>query len=499
MKRHFLLLLGAILALCFFTVQCTSGASDETRTIRRPVVSGTFYPADPKILRDTVEGFLSQAHDTPVDGELFGLAVPHAGYIYSGGIAAQGYALIRNMDFDAVVIMAPSHHYDFPGASIYSIGDYQTPLGIVRVDRGLSRKLESMSSRFHFEPLAHKKEHSLEVQLPFLQVVMPDTPIVPIVIGDQSFQTCTALSDALLALSREKKLLFLVSTDLSHYYPYDTANKMDQSTLEYIRGMQWNELYTRCLQRKNEMCGLSGMITLMLMAEKIGITEGIILQHANSGDTQGDKTRVVGYAAIAFVKRPDGRITGGHEEEGVFTRAQKQRLLEIARDSIREYVTTGKRLEISIADPALTVHSGAFVTLKENGVLRGCIGQFIADRPLYEVVREMAIAAAVRDTRFRPVRPEEIDAIHIHISVLSPLKRVASPDDVILGTHGIYIRQGFRSGTFLPEVAAETGWSKEEFIEHCLVDKAGLSRDALTRGAELYIYTTESFSEDEIR
>jgi AmmeMemoRadiSam system protein B len=205
--------------------------------IRRPAVAGSFYPADPPTLSRQVREFLNRASKEEIPGEIIALISPHAGYLYSGQVAAQAYKLIEGRNFEAVVVVAPSHRVYFQGASVYDRGGFETPLGTVPVDKELCRKIMAESEILRFLPQGHSQEHSLEVQLPFLQAALGKFSLVPIVIGDQSFATCQKTGQAIGRGVRGKNVLLVASTDLSHFHPYDRAVKIDQIFLEDIQGI----------------------------------------------------------------------------------------------------------------------------------------------------------------------------------------------------------------------------------------------------------------------
>jgi hypothetical protein len=250
----------------------------------------------------------------------------------------------------------------------------------------------------------------------------------------------------------------------------------------------------------NLATNLCGWTSVLVMLNLVGQDTAIKIspvQYMNSGDSKyGDKIQVVGYWSLA-VTGPSDKIIEPSTFD--FSRDEKIMLLKIARNTIEKYIRDRR---IPDDDPAtygdeMKIHAGAFVTLKENGELRGCIGRFKADIPLYQLIRQMAVASSTEDTRFEPVRASEIGELEIEISVLSPLKKISSPNEIILGKHGIYIKKGYSSGTFLPQVATETGWKLEEFLGHCARDKAGIGWDGW-KNAELFIYEACVFSEKEL-
>lgn len=243
------------------------------------------------------------------------------------------------------------------------------------------------------------------------------------------------------------------------------------------------------------MCGYGAVSATLLALKKLGADSIEILKYANSGDTTGVLGRVVGYLSAVIFKRADVK----EEDEGMeLTKEDKQTLLRIARKTLESYLSKREKPEFKDVSPRLKEIQGAFVTLKKEGKLRGCIGSIVGREPLYLTVRDMAIEAATADPRFPPVRYEELKDIQIEISVLSPLKRVDSSDEIILGKHGVVVKRGFHQGVFLPQVAEETGWSKEEFLSYLCAHKAGLDFDCWKdKDTQLYVFTASVFSEEE--
>lgn len=429
--------------------------------------------------------------------------VPHAGYVFSGQVAASAFNQVDPKAlYDNVFVLGTSHHVRFDGAAIYDKGNFLTPLGTVRVNRKLAGELEKTSPFFLTRDDAHAPEHCLEVELPFLQYRLGSKlQIVPILLGTDNPQTCRAIAEALRPYFTEKNL-FVVSSDFSHYPPYAEAVKADKATEEAIVANSPDRLL-RTLQENDEqhipdfvtsLCGWPSVLTFLDLTAGRGEYAFEPVEYKNSGDSPyGAKDRVVGYWAIVVSGK-----TAGHQSFELKGN-DKKALLRIARETVDEYVTTGAVPEVQATElsPTLRTPCGAFVTLRKRGALRGCIGRFDATDPLYRVVQQMAVASSTEDYRFAPVEPNELDEIDIEISVLTPMRRIASINEITLGKHGIYIRKGARSGTFLPQVAEETGWTKEEFLGHCAQDKAGIGWDGW-KDAELYTYEALVFSETDL-
>ncbi len=459
------------------------------KEIRRPAVAGAFYPGNRLFLQRQVDGFLAKAKKVELAGELIALISPHAGYIYSGPVAAYSYKQLKREDFDTVILIGPSHRVGFAGASIYNQGPYQTPLGLVEVDSDLANKIIAQDKNIRYIPQAHIREHSLEVQLPFLQRTLKDFKIIPILVSDSSLKNCQTLADAIFKSIEGKKVLIIASTDLSHYHPYKEACRLDKITLDAIMTLNPEEV-----AKKGDMCGKAAVLTTIMLAKKLEADKVIILKYANSGDTAGPKDGVVGYGAVAIVKKGEKKM------KGVYFKEEREELLKIARDSIKSFLTTRKPPRIETENPKLKQKRGAFVTLRRGEVLRGCIGFIEPLFPLYHAISECAISAATKDIRFPPVTVGELPKITIEISVLSPTKRVATVDEIKMGVHGVVVKKGLNQGIFLPQVATETGWSREEFLSHLCSGKAGLPPDAWkNEDIEIYIFTVEKFEDANIR
>jgi len=418
-------------------------------------------------------------------------------------VAASGFNQIdATKEYDNIFLIGSSHHVAFDGAAVYTDGDFLMPMGRVKVNRDLGNQLVSQSQVFSNRTDAHLYEHSLEVQIPFLQYRLKKAfRIVPIVIGTQSPATCARIASALKPYLTEKNL-FVISTDLSHYPRYEDAIRVDEATLEAIVANS-PEVLLKTLQENDRkgiprlatsLCGWTSVLTLQYMTAGDPSFVYSFVSYQNSGDSSyGDRIRVVGYGAVVVKKQVQAQTA-----EFILSDEDKKILLKLARETIASYLTSHRvpAVDPRVLSANLKTHCGAFVTLHKRGMLRGCIGRFEPDEPLYRVVQEMAIAAATEDYRFPPVTPQELGELDIEISVLTPLRKISSIDEIQLGRHGIYIKKGGRAGTFLPQVATETGWSKEEFLGYCARDKAGLGWNGW-KDADIYVYEALVFSEQE--
>jgi len=478
--------LFTIIAIIMMINTCNGQQSEPV--VRPATQANRFYTGDARELSEEVDSFLALHRGATIYHHVAAVIVPHAGYYFSGRVAASAYMSVpADQPYKRIFLLGPSHHEWLDGASVNTEADYYaTPLGNVKVDRETARSISDADSVFSYQPKAHDREHCLEVQLPFLQRRLGDVPpIVPIIISTNDFNKLKRIAHVLKPYFTEENL-FVISSDFSHYPSYEDACEVDALTGKAIETGSV-EAFIAALEQNarsgkrnlaTSACGELAIATLMLMMD--GSYEVKHLMYQNSGDADNhDHSRVVGYHSFAIVRKSDAGFALSDDE--------KRLLKEIALTSIKDSLA-GK--EISHSSP-LTTHlsakCGAFVSLHKHGRLRGCIGHFGEDIPLHEIVAEMARAAAFEDPRFMPVTADELADIDIEISVLTPMRRIESLDEFELHRHGIYIRKGYRSGTFLPQVADEVNWTKEEFVSHCAQDKAGIGWDGW-KDAELYVY-----------
>ncbi len=473
--------------------------------VRAPAVAGLFYPADKSVLSKTIDGLLegAPAHHIP---RLKGLVCPHAGYPYSGPTAAIAYKMLAGRDVQTVVILGPSHYALFQGASVPNTDAYQTPLGTVPIS---ARAQQLARTRpFVLEPqcLVQRPqwwtqsskpappagedtpdtwEHSVEVQVPFLQKTLTNFTILPAVFGDVDPEQAARV----LAGVIDAKTIVVASSDLSHYYPYDKAEELDHRCVKAVCDLNIDEMKTQ------EACGKLPILTLMHLARAKG-WKTQLLDYRNSGDTAGDKNRVVGYSAIAFYE-PAPQNIGAKD---------RKFLLDLARRTLACVATnhdsSGPAVNARDLSPRLSETKGCFVTLTENGELRGCIGHILPQEALYLAVEDNARNAATRDPRFQPVRPDEVKKIKIEISVLTEPQPLSfnSPEDLLNklepGEDGVVLRIGPYGATFLPQVWEQLP-DKAQFLDH-LAQKAGCApEDWRGRNVSVSIYHVEAFEESE--
>jgi MEMO1 family protein len=439
--------------------------------IRESAIAGSWYPDHPETLKKQIGKYLEQVPPTTLGGTLVGLIAPHAGYLYSGAVAAHAYQSLREQPFDRVLIVAPSHRSHFPGASIYRFGGYRTPLGIVPLDHDLIASLCRDSSLFSYVASAETQEHSLEIQLPFLQVVLPAFMLTPILMGDQSLEACRRLAEAIVRACENRRVLLVASSDLSHFHSYQEAKRLDQVVIDQVSAFDPTGLAAALTKGTCEACGGGPMIAVMLAAQKLGANKARVLQCSNSGDVTGDTQGVVGYLAAAFLDNPGkaGRKPSSNRQaSGVdlgLSAEDKRALRQIALQAIRSKCLKQPMPDIPVSSPKLKEPRGAFVCLHSGGDLRGCIGLIEGFGPLFRTVKEMAVQAAFADPRFSPLNPDELPELDLEISVLTPLVRIQDPGLIEIGKHGLLIRKKSHSGLLLPQVATEHGWDRHQFLE----------------------------------
>jgi AmmeMemoRadiSam system protein B len=306
MKRSLLLSLAAA---CFLIPQFPAGnamgQTAQSKDVRNPVLAGTWYPGNPEGLRQTITGYLSKANPPAAEGKVVTIIVPHAGYAYSGQVAAYSYKLLQGTAPKLVFLIGPSHRVGFRGFSVSQYSGYKTPLGVAPVDQDLAKKLLSMNPQMKWVPEADLQEHSLEIQIPFLQTVLKDFHIVPIIMGEQDLETCTLLAKSLIqVLPNREDTVILASTDLSHFHTDQQARALDGEFIKHVREFAPKALAKAVASGSCEACGAGPTIAAMLAARELGANRSVILNYANSGDVTGDRRQVVGYLSAALLKSP---------------------------------------------------------------------------------------------------------------------------------------------------------------------------------------------------
>jgi len=504
---------GLVALLAAGALGSAHAAASDSLNVRKPAVAGVFYPAEPGELRRVVETSLAEAKKEEFSGAIKAILAPHAGYVFCRRGLAAAYKQIEGPAFkyDTVALIGPSHRLATKAAALSSAHAWETPLGPVQVATDLCRELARSMDRIEFDDRAHAGEHCLEAQLPYLITAAKGKPfkIVPMLISSPDPLDHQRAANALIAIAAKGRTLIVVSSDLSHYPDAPTAEKVDKAILDAVKSLNPSTLIQenqKLMQAGHKglgcaMCGLDAALALARAAKGLGISEAAVVNYTHSGMVSGDNGRVVGYGAMIFTGT--GLPTSGsrQEEEFSFSRESKRELVRMAREAATAAVR-GDWVDFHPSDnPELQIKAGCFVTLKRKSELRGCVGRFSADDPLWKTVREMAIASATRDVRFsaNPVKAEEMLDLDVEISVLSPMRRVSDPlREIKLGAHGIVIQGEGRSGAFLPQVAVETGWTLEQFLGHCSRDKAMLGWEGWkSPTAKIYTYTATVVREED--
>ncbi len=504
------------------TVRSGSSApqSQRSQKVLEAAVAGLFYPAEPSALAEMVSGFLAKADGKPVEN-IRALVSPHAGYPYSGPTAAYAYKQLTGRDIETVIIMGPSHYASFIGGAIPDADIWKTPLGDVQIS-STAKKLAGERpfvinpkcevSRPPWWTEAPKKappsgqdtpytwEHSIEVQLPFLQRVLKNFSIIPIIYGEID----PGEAARVIVKYMDEKTILVASSDLSHYHPYDKAKELDTDCVKAICDLDIGRM------RNEEACGKVPIMTVMYIAQMKG-WKTALLDYRNSGDTSGNKSDgVVGYSAIAFYEpahqsakmKDPAPAEPAQNTKGSLTVEEKKFLLEMARKTLVSVVTTGKMPDVTATGLSgkLTELRGCFVTLTENNDLRGCIGHILPQEPLYMAVMDNARNAATEDPRFNPVVPTELNRIHIEISVLTvpePLKFNSTKELIEKlrpGVDGVVLKSGYHQATYLPQVWEQLP-DKETFLNQLSIKAGGSPWMWKSPGVEVQIYHAEAFEE----
>jgi MEMO1 family protein len=497
------------LALAPMVLTLASSASDQ-ELVRQPAVAGQFYPENAGKLKRAVETYLRDARPLNVAQPL-AIVVPHAGYAFSGQIAADAYRAIQATKYDTVVILGTNHTTTgFHGISVCPRGSFRTPLGSVAVDEGIAGALLVADKECNDRQDVHVREHSLEVQLPFIQHLFPSAKIVPVIVGEPDVRMCQRFGEALASTLRGRRALIVASSDLSHYPAYQDAIRADRQTLEAIVQLNPGALHARIESVMAEgtrqldtcACGEGAILSAIAAAKSLGATHGVVASYANSGDAMmGDRSRAVGYGAVILAAgsgKSDtaalNRTPPSQEADRPLQASERQYLLALARRVIERYLTTETMPLLRNLPPALERTQGAFVTLKKDGELRGCIGHILSDVSVAQTVGAVALQAAFQDTRFVPVIESELPSLEVEISVLTPMKPVARVEVIVLGRDGVLMKKGANSAVFLPQVAPEQKWNLTEMLRNLCV-KAGLSPDSWKNGAQFFAFQADVFSE----
>lgn len=463
--------------------------------IRKSAVAGEFYPKDPQVLGKQIQSYLDQAQKLDVKGRLRVLIVPHAGLDFAGKTAAAGFKQIEGEHYSKVIVLGVNHKGTKKFAAVFPGGEWETPFGNVPIDHDLASRIVN-GKDIIYNTEEHQSDHSIEMEVIFLKYVLKDFKLVPIILGNPSNETVDALAHKIAAVFDDDTLL-VISSDLSHYPNYEGAIKADNRTVNAILSgnkkrfeQATTENYARQIPNLvTSACGYHPIRVGLEVANLLDLGRLTKIDYTNSGDITGQKDKVVGYGAV-----------GGWSESLpslALNDDARQEVLQLARKTLESYYKNGTRMLYEPKNDVLNKPIGAFVTLTENGSLRGCIGNFDPDKPFYRVVQEMAIRSAVDDKRFQPVTQDELDKIEIEVSALSPLKRIYDYHEIIPGKNGVKIVLGNNTGTFLPEVATDNHWDLETFLQNLCTQKMNLSAECYKDPkAEIFTYTTDAFYEN---
>ena len=523
------------LAVTVFVAFLPAGFASGAEHVRPSPIAGSWYPGDKASLTQALDGYFAgvklpaELREPP--GRLVGLILPHAGYRYCGSVAAHGAALIKPGAYDRVLLLGLSHRARLHGASIPTYTHYETPLGRVPLDRKVCDALLAKDGFQSIDRL-HAQEHSLEILLPWIQSRLTSFELVPIMVGLVDASGAETLAKAIRPFLTERTLL-VASSDFVHYgrrFQYTTREpdvpgfitRVDMGGVACIEKLDASGFLSYCDRTGATICG-RGPIAVLINALSPDV-KAVKVAYAKSGDDGGDYSNSVSYVSMAFFANGKGRSAdaalpadasaksaepdskpasaAGTERDDALTDYEKKVILSIARQAVE--VAAKERMQIKVPEelPDALAHlreqRGVFVTLHKKGRLRGCIGYIQSPVRLIEGVRDNAFSAALRDHRFRPLTPDELDEIDIEVSVLTPLKRVGDYREIVAGKHGVVVRRGSRQGVFLPQVAPEQGWSRDEMLEALCTHKAGLPGNAYRDPeTELHVFEAEVFGEVE--
>ncbi|MFC1992594.1 AmmeMemoRadiSam system protein B [Chloroflexota bacterium] len=420
--------------------------------IRNPVVAGQFYSASPSQLTEMIEEMVDKKASKE---DAIGAVSPHAGYIYSGPVAG---AVISRIEFkDTFIIMGPNHSGRGKPFSIMASGTWETPLGKVKIDSELAKSLLATSKHLQDDSVAHQFEHSIEVQLPFLQYFKRDIKIVPIVFARSSGAVYKQIGKDIAKAIKDsnKKVVIIASSDMTHYEPQESARSKDTQAIEAILALDEDELLKRVDELNISMCGYAPTVSLISAARELGATDAELVRYQTSGDTTGDYTAVVGYAGIL--------IKGTSP------------LIRLARTAVETYVRDGKVPHPEKLTPEMKQKAGVFVSIHKSGGLRGCIGTFepTQNNVAVETIAN-AISSATRDPRFPSIAPDELADLTYSVDVLTSPEPVEDKDQLDHRKYGVIVESGWRRGLLLPDLEGVD--SVDQQIDICRL-KAGIAPD----------------------
>jgi len=517
-RRLVLIQLGLILAAVAASTQ--AGQASQIERVRPAAVAGSWYPGDKEQLIAYLDNLLEGSSHTRGNGNGDGngngwqgpvraLISPHAGYEYSGSVAADGYRLVRGQSFSRVLLLGPSHHAGFHGLSIADVTDYETPLGRIPLDLDAIEQLRA-SGLVTADTQAHRREHSLEMQLPLLQrVLQPGWQLVPILVGQLEPEDYAAAAELLRPLLDDNTLV-VVSSDFTHYGPRfgyrpfpndrDTASRLeslDSGSLGYILEKSPQGFLGYKERTGVTICGYEPIAILLHLLP--ADSEGKLVSYATSGELTGDYQNSVSYLSIVF-REPEHDTAITKQPGSVELSSEDMHLLhKLASAAVETALSPGDKAArqhlvqlLQDIPPELKAPAAAFVTLMNSGQVRGCMGSTATALPLYQLVVGSGMYAA-RDRRFAPLRPEELEKLDVEVSVLTQPESVDSYTDFVLGEEGVVLEQNGHNAVFLPEVPVKYNWNREQMLSR-LAFKAGLPGDAWKNGASLKTFRTQSFS-----
>jgi AmmeMemoRadiSam system protein B/AmmeMemoRadiSam system protein A len=491
---------------------CSVHAADQAGGVREPAVAGQFYPGDARVLAAAIDLLMKDARPPGPDRPI-AIVAPHAGYVYSGQIAADAWSQAAGQAYDTVILLGTNHTTPgFDRVAVYPGRGLRTPLGTARADQSLASALLRECPDCVLDASVHAREHSVEVQVPFAQTLFPNAPILAAVVGSEDPATIDRFGRALAKVLSGRQPLIVASTDLSHWPSRRDAIAADRRTLEAMATLDADRLRSATSVASRTApdlatcaCGEAAVLAAMAAAKALGAARGRVVSYANSGDLPvGEPDRVVGYGAVVY-----GAGQAGADSAVLLppspaalalppTAADKKQMLALARETIRRFLETGTVPLARGFSASLDRPQGIFVTLKKRDELRGCIGQMVPDRPLRVLVGSMALAAAFQDSRFSKVRAGELKDIVIEISVLTPFKDVAAPSAIVVGRDGVVLQKDRRSAVFLPQVAVEERWTRDVLLDNlCL--KAGLLEGCWRTGARLSTFQADVFREGDFK
>ena len=478
---------------------------ETTKEVLESHLAGSWYAADARTLRDQLEEFLTKTAE-PLDEPVLGLIQPHAGYRFSGETAAYGIRQIQGKSYRRIIVMGPSHQLPMENmASVPTVTHYKTPLGVIPIDGDFIDRLLKYP-QFQSLHNAHTAEHSVQIQLPLLQMAIEGFSLVPIVVGELDLDSIHSIADILHSLIDDSTLI-VASSDFTHYglhfryLPFrenipEGLRKLDLGAYEYVEKKEPESFYEYINETGATICGRAPIAILLSMLPPKAKMH--LLHYTTSGEMTGDYSHCVSYLSAAATGVWETGKKVKIPSEGTLSEEEKNALLKLARDALvfaaqHQRVPTAKEIKYTPTTATNAVR-GAFVTLKKAAQLRGCIGDIFPSRPLYKTVIANALNAAFNDPRFRPVTASEINELQIEISMLTPPHPVPSYEDISIGKHGVLLNKEGRRAVFLPQVAPEQGWDLTTTLEH-LSEKAGLEKDAWKKGASFEVFEAVVFHE----